>query len=125
MVIQGTADPFISIDGGEGSGVAARISDGGAVISASEARAFWAQKNGCDAAANIVNVRRRVADGTSVKKYTYTNCMNGANVIYYIVDGMGHSWPPVPSDLPQIGGITTGNINATDTVWAFFSAHTR
>ena len=124
--IQGGADPISPIDGGEvASAPRFGLGKGGMVESAAATMSFWASINGCNANPAVVREPPRVNDGTSVDKYTYSGCKSGAPVLYYIVQGMGHSWPPEPGPVPQITGPTSYNINATDVMWDFFSTKSR
>ncbi len=77
--------------------------------------ADWATHNGCDARSLEIP-----ATG-DVSGVHYTHCDEGADVIFYTIDGGGHTWPggfPIPAF-----GKTSTDINATATVWAFFAAH--
>ena len=116
--MHGTADPLSPCDGGEvasGQGVAK---------STAWTMNFWATVNDCNLTPAITNMAPTVNDGTNVDQYTYTNSAGQIRVVYYVVQGMGHQWPPseVISDL---GGPTSLNINATDVIWDFFSNHSR
>jgi polyhydroxybutyrate depolymerase len=51
----------------------------------------------------------------------YSGCDQGADVVFYMIDGGGHSWPggePLPK---WIAGPTTQDIDATRVMWEFFS----
>lgn len=120
--IQGVADPAIPIGGGEQGGFGG-LGDGGFVESADATMRLWAQKNGCPATPAISDLQPKVSDGTRVKKYAYAPCRGGAEVHYYIVEGMGHGWPPKRPQAPRLAGPTSQNINATDVIWEFFAAH--
>ena len=122
--IQGTADPFNPIDGGESGGGYA-LAKGGMAASAAETMKLWATVNGCNLTQNVANVPPRLNDGTRVVKYSYSGCSAGTNVDYYIVQGMGHGWPPVKGGFSRVSGSTSHNINATDVMWNFFDAHSR
>jgi len=120
--IQGAADPISPINGGEvASAPKFGLGKGGQVLSAEETMNFWALANGCDSRPAVVREPPRVNDGTSVDKYTYAGCKRGGSVVYYIVQGMGHSWPPRLGPVSIITGPTSHNINATDVIWNFFS----
>jgi polyhydroxybutyrate depolymerase len=57
----------------------------------------------------------------NVSGVEYTGC--AADVVFYTIAGGGHSWPggnPLPKWLV---GITTQDIEATRTMWAFFQQH--
>jgi polyhydroxybutyrate depolymerase len=121
--IQGTADPLTPLEGGEGVG--------GLVASTAQTMRLWATVNGCNATPIVTNVPLTVNDGTSVDEYSYSGCTAGTNVVYFIVKGMGHVWPPVEgvgnndAFFSKITGPTSRNINATDRMWDFFNAHAR
>ena len=47
-----------------------------------------------------------------------------SDVIFYRVDGAGHTWPGGKQYLPKLLiGITTGSFNATAAIWQFFAGH--
>jgi polyhydroxybutyrate depolymerase len=53
----------------------------------------------------------------------YNNCTTNAEVVFYSIAGGGHAWPggrPLPKFLV---GHTSMDIDATETMWAFFEAH--
>jgi polyhydroxybutyrate depolymerase len=77
----------------------------------------WARKNRCDPNP----VESTVA--ADVTRRAYTGCADGAEVVLYTVRGGGHTWPG-GTPLPEwFVGRTTGSIDATSLMWAFFSAH--
>ena len=53
----------------------------------------------------------------------YTGCQDNADVVFYTIQGGGHSWPGGEVLPKVIVGHTTSDINATRTMWAFFSKH--
>jgi hypothetical protein len=57
--------------------------------------------------------------------YTYrnwSNCECGNEIIYYLTQDGGHSWP---GGIPTATGDSVSNyINATDLMWDFFQQHT-
>jgi poly(3-hydroxybutyrate) depolymerase len=69
-----------------------------------------------------------VNDGTSVERRTYRNCRGHSEVIWYEIQGGGHRWPPENiSDAAsqRENGVSSQNINASETVWSFFNTHAR
>ncbi len=124
--IQGAADPIAPLTGGEvKSARLMGLGRGGSVEFAATTMNFWARINGCNRDAILVHEPPRVDDGTSVYKYSYSDCKDDAPVVYYVVEGMGHVWPPRAQPLPQITGPTSQNISATDLMWDFFSTISR
>ena len=61
--------------------------------------------------------------GTQVRQRTWSGCRATSTVVFYIIDGGGHTWP---GSIPITSlGMTTSQINASATIWAFFKAHPR
>lgn len=111
IIFHGTADPIVPFTGGPSRDFNVPFPD------ISEWVEQMAQKNGCESIPKIIPTREKISG------YHFTNCDQNADVDYYIVDGGGHSWPggdPLPE---WIVGITSDNINATQTMWKFFIAH--
>jgi polyhydroxybutyrate depolymerase len=106
----GTADPVVPFNGGKVNCC------GGAVIgSAPAAMAGWAAHDHCNAAFTDTRV------GTDVRRRTWPGCDPGGEVVFYIVDGGGHTWPgSIP--IARLGK-TTNDINASALAWDFFKKH--
>ena len=73
----------------------------------------WASRNGCGSTPAITYQKGDVTGET------WSGCNQGADVVLYTIAGKGHSWPG--SNMPA--SITTQDIDATDAMWDFFSAH--
>ncbi|MEY2424080.1 MAG: polyhydroxybutyrate depolymerase [Acidimicrobiaceae bacterium] len=108
----GTADPVVPFDGGQ-----VRCCGGATVGSAPDAMAGWAEHDGCATAFNDERL------GSEVRKRTWTGCQAGGEVVFYIIDGGGHTWPG--SIAIDSLGLTTKQIDASATIWDFFKAHPR
>jgi polyhydroxybutyrate depolymerase len=110
MSFNGTADPLVPFT--------SAFHCCGAVVLAppSTAMAGWAHAEGCAA----TPTERQL--GTQVTLRSWSGCRAGAAVEYYIIDGGGHTWPGSPIKLPRFG-LTTDQVSATGTLWAFFSQH--
>jgi polyhydroxybutyrate depolymerase len=105
MAFHGTDDPIVPYDG---SAIFPVVEDW---------VAEWAVRDGCDAAPEIIAA---TGDASGVR---YVNCDAGGEVIFYTIDGGGHTWPggnPIPE---IIGGKTSEDISASATMWTFFQAH--
>ena len=76
---------------------------------------LWAEQNGCNAAAHSLAPRGDVAG------IVYEDCMRNASVIFYSIDGGGHTWPG-GRVIPFVGK-TTEDISASVAMWAFFEQH--
>jgi polyhydroxybutyrate depolymerase len=110
VAFHGTADPVVAFNGRGGTGPNAA-----ALGPAPAAMAGWAEHDHCDAA--FVDTRL----GTEVRRRTLSGCDGSSAVVFYIIDGGGHTWP---GSIPIARfGLTTKQIDASDTIWAFFEAH--
>jgi polyhydroxybutyrate depolymerase len=101
----GTLDPLVGYNGSPALGYP----------SVPQTMSGWATRSGCNASP------RETSKKGNVTCVTYDGCKDGAEVNLCTVDGGGHTWPgglPVPSL-----GLTTTDINATDTMWDFFLRH--
>jgi polyhydroxybutyrate depolymerase len=80
----------------------------------------WAEHNGCDPAFADESI------GEDVTRRVWTACHDGADIVFYKVDGGGHTWPGA-IDLREIGitslGATTQTISATELMLDFFDRH--
>jgi polyhydroxybutyrate depolymerase len=111
MAFSGTADPIVPFAGGTVNCC------GGTQIGAAPATmARWAEHDGCDAAFREVRV------GTEVRRRTWSGCRRGTTVVFYIVDGGGHTWP---GSIPIVRlGKTTEQVDASAVIWRFFRSRT-
>jgi polyhydroxybutyrate depolymerase len=106
----GTADPVVPFDGGR-----VNCCGGTAIGGAPDATAGWAAFDGCAKEFTDTPI------GTDVRQRTWAGCQPGGEVVFYIVDGGGHTWPgSIPIDSL---GKTTTQIDASATIWDFFQAH--
>jgi len=89
-----------------------------ATLAAEDWAAGWSERNGCDPTPQALPLPgEAVGDTHGVR---YTGCREGADVIFYTIDGGGHTWPG--SRGYGIGKYSL--TNATELMWAFFLAHT-
>lgn len=118
LQIHGTADDRVPYDGGPGK---ARTLAGAPNVdgpSAASVNATWRAIDACQAPATATDgpVTTQTAD-----------CPDGRTVELITIAGAGHQWPGgQPSPLAQrLGDLPPPStaLNATDTIWRFFSAH--
>jgi polyhydroxybutyrate depolymerase len=79
------------------------------------------EANGCSKEAAEELLPDRAEDGMRVKKLAHNHGKKGAEVILFIVEGGGHTWPGEPA--PQIIGPSTRDISANELIWEFFQRH--
>jgi polyhydroxybutyrate depolymerase len=107
----GTADPVVPFYGGKVNCC------GGATVKAAPANfAGWAAHDHC----NATYADDRL--GTQVVRRTWPGCENGGAVVFYIIEGGGHTWPGSAFHRARLG-VTTTQIDASDTIWRFFAQH--
>jgi polyhydroxybutyrate depolymerase len=81
---------------------------------------FWQIKNGCDVSATIDTLPDVRNDGTKVVRYTYRNCSQSAEQVYYKVINGGHVWPGAGDIFLGLLGKTTQDISMNTVAWNFF-----
>ena len=114
ITIQGTADPRNPLEGGDVKNF--DFVDRRPPIKVSVER--WAKMLGCPPEPQVLR------DQDGVKAVRYGPGRDNAEVIFYIIEGMGHTWPGGESLLPEsLVGKTTDKLKANDVIWEFFQKH--
>ncbi|MEZ5956231.1 MAG: PHB depolymerase family esterase [Hyphomonadaceae bacterium] len=125
LLMHGSADPSVPIDGVEVTnprgGEPIRIT-----LTVRETVAAFARRNHCDVRGTSTTFAESGrSPGTHVVRYVPNGCDEGSEVVYYLINGGGHTWPGTEGVLPaEFLGPTNLDFNASDTIWEFFSAHT-
>lgn len=120
LAINGSADPLVPLEGGEICEELRFGCAGGRVVSQAESVGVFAAANGCDSVPQSLTLPVKVDDGTFVEQQTYPNCASGTQVVAYIIHNGGHTWPPLPGQLPAAGA-QSRNLDATRVIVdAFF-----
>jgi polyhydroxybutyrate depolymerase len=78
--------------------------------------------NGCPQKPTTVILPDKAGDGTPVTKKTYGPGKDGSEVILFIIEGGGHTWPGRQPPVNFLGK-STKNISANDLIWEFFEKH--
>lgn len=122
LYFHGTDDPFAYFSGGS------KGTRRGSSFSAEQFVRYWAENNGCKLTPEKTRMADRVADDTRVIRITYTDCKANADVVFYKIEGGGHTWPG-RTDLSGAKmkplGQVTGDIDANRLMWDFFKTHVR
>jgi len=111
LVIHGSADRNLPIDGGIGAKAFA-VHD---VRSVAAAVDFWRRHDGCGDGA------RSELDG-AVRRATYSSCNAASEVELITIEGGGHSWPG-GDRLAGFLDPPSPALDATAEVWRFFARH--
>ena len=83
---------------------------------------FWATANGCRRAPQKTDLPDTADDGTTVRRETYEPGKDGAEVVLYVIEGGGHTWPGQHWPVLLLGN-TSSDISANDLIWEFFQKH--
>jgi polyhydroxybutyrate depolymerase len=78
----------------------------------------WAKRDSCSLTPEAIPGTQGDVTGTR-----YTGCAGGAQVDFYSISDGGHTWPGGSMGLAFLLGKTTQDIDASETMWAFFAAH--
>lgn len=119
LFIFGDKDPLVPIGGGE-----VKIGAGGQILPLKEAVQKWVDQDGCISAPMITDMPNLVEDGTYVTRTMYSPCDGKAEVVLYLIQGGGHTWPGGLQYLPPLViGKTNRDIDASKVIWEFFKQH--
>jgi polyhydroxybutyrate depolymerase len=111
VVFHGTADPVVPYTGGPSHSFDIPFPDIPGWVET------LAAHNGCSPEASPLPT------SGAVSAARYGDCSGQAEVIFYSIEGGGHTWPG-GEPLPEfITGITNMDIDATRVMWDFFQAH--
>ncbi len=117
----GTADPLVPFKGGavHGRGGVSHS------ISVNSMMEKWRSADGCQGTPSA-QVLPNVGDGTVVHRFDSTACAASTEVVFYLIDNGGHTWPGGKQYLPTaIIGPTTRALDASEAIAQFFLAHAR
>jgi polyhydroxybutyrate depolymerase len=108
----GTDDQLVAYNGGSKRGE-------NGVISVADSINFWVTHDGC----NLTPADETSPDGAAHRQ-TYSGGRAGTEITLWTIQGGGHEWPGwAPS--ARRPESAKSDINATDLIWQFFSAHPR
>jgi polyhydroxybutyrate depolymerase len=120
MFMHGRKDPLVHIDGGP------VLRDRGVATSLAQAQEFWRKWDGTSSSPLVKEFPDLAHDGTSIRREVYGGGKQGTEVVVYVVEGGGHTWPGGPQYLPAfLVGKASHNLDATETIWEFFKKHNR
>jgi polyhydroxybutyrate depolymerase len=123
--LHGTADPIAPINGGAIPGTLIVLPAVADLIDA------WRESNHCVGEPVMTQLpNSNTQDRSTVKRIHYEDCEcyvtstgeeRSAEVLYYMIEGGGHSWPGHGA---AIFGPVNRDIDASTEIWNFFSRHT-
>jgi polyhydroxybutyrate depolymerase len=133
ITFHGTADPILFFNGGVGTATLNQLLGRGSSASGSSSTTTttqparlngagypatvkaWAEKDGCSPTATDTRISSQII----LRSY---RCPAKTAVAFYIIIGGGHAWPgsAFSRAISKYTGFTTFQINATNSIWAFF-----
>jgi len=91
-------------------------------LSVAETVRVWVKANGCPDTPAVADLQNLADDGTTVRRKWYGSGKDGSEVILYVIEGGGHTWPGRDPHLRLLGK-STREISANDLMWEFFQKH--
>jgi polyhydroxybutyrate depolymerase len=117
MHFHGTADNLVPFDGPD-----ERMAKFLAVKSVRETIRTWANIDRCPETPKVIDLPDAAEDGTTVTQESYGPGEEGTEVILFVIQDGGHTWPGKSWPVPWLGK-TTSDISANDLLWEFFERH--
>lgn len=120
LFMHGTKDPLVHIEGGP------VLRNRGVAISLAQAAEFWRKWDGASSQPAVEDLPDQADDDTRVRREVYASGKQGTEVVVYVIEGGGHTWPEGPQYLPAfLVGKASHNLDGTQTIWDFFKRHAR
>jgi len=90
--------------------------------SVAETVRIWTGWNRCRHKPQVTKLENKADDGTTVLRKRYPPKKGGGEVVLYVIQGGGHTWPGQRPRLPFLGK-SSNDISANDLIWEFFQRH--
>ena len=123
LQVHGTGDDSAPYEGGRRRGLRARLilrHAAGPSMGVDDWARFWVAANGAHEGPRI----ETLPPDTTVRRWRGPSA--ASDVVFYRVDGGGHTWPGNRQPLPRLlFGRTSRAFDATKVIWDFLSAHHR
>ncbi|MEM9386837.1 MAG: PHB depolymerase family esterase [Pseudomonadota bacterium] len=119
LMINGRKDRLIRWGGGR-IPKGRRAGVGGEVIPVAQTVDWWRTHNGC-ASPTRDDLADRVDDGTTVVRERNGACERGGSVIFFAIEGGGHTWPGSPVPANALAGRISQELSASQVIWQFFA----
>ena len=114
----GTDDPFVPFEGG----LAEKNITDTKFYSVEHSIQAWVRANHCPPEPKITSFPDEAEDGTRVIRKVYGPGIRGSEVVLFVIEGGGHTWPGRKTYWRFLG-TSTEDISANDLMWEFFEKH--
>lgn len=112
MRIHGTSDLIVNYNGSA------------AILPVDTCNAYWKHRNACPGAVDVQAIPNMVTnDNCTAERYTWTDCDNQSQVVFYKITDGGHTWPGADDMFGGIAGATNRDFNASEAIWEFFNQY--
>ncbi len=119
MFVNGTEDKYIPFEGGT-----LPLTPDTSVWPTLKVVGNWASLNGCSSTPTETELPDVADDGTRIRRLDYPGCHGDSEVVLYVVEGAGHTWPGGKQYQPeQYIGVTSHDMDASQVIWEFFERH--
>jgi polyhydroxybutyrate depolymerase len=118
MHFHGTNDEFAAFDGGPGPKSISATN----FYSVEHSIQAWVKANGCPAEPKIEKMPDKADDGMTVTRKCFGPGKHGSEVVLFVIEGGGHTWPGREPVVQRLGK-STKDISANDLMWEFFQKH--
>lgn len=115
MIINSPEDKFVPYKGGD-----MKRGAGGDILPVPELVEFWKQRNACASVEEKRRPKSISTDKTKIVERRYKDCKNKSELVQFIIEGGGHTWPSGKDQPPILVGPTSQELNATTESWTFF-----
>lgn len=115
VLMHGTGDPIFPPSG--------TTSGSRRVLPIQDAVDFWLGLNGCAAEPTETVTVDPQPDGTRLLRRAWTDCEGGSEVMYFEIQGGGHTWPNPFTNFPASSGRTSKDFEAAVDIGLFFDRH--
>jgi polyhydroxybutyrate depolymerase len=96
-------------------------------LSVQDTVAAFVRRNGCSLSGESTTFAEGgESPGTHVVRFVPRDCPPETDVVFYLINGGGHTWPGRPRVFPgaEVMGPTNMDMNAGQVIWEFFARHT-
>ena len=117
----GSEDTFFPPEGGLAGNNVVHVR----LLSIEESVASWADRDDCGGVPEVTPIPDAEDDGTTVVRRVHGDCDAGTAVVYYAIEGGGHTWPGSTAPSGGIVGRTSRDVSASALAVDFFLNHIR
>ena len=121
LMVHGTADKILAWESRKVNMIITQI---GARLNVPETTAKWVALDHCAGNPEKTDLPDKdPGDGTRWQREAWRRCRAGSEVLFYKVDGGGHTWPNGLPNMTMIVGRISRDVDIEPLLWSFLSRH--